>query len=53
MSTTREEITTRETTTTNYSKKTEYYDEEEKGVVDEGAEIRVDGNEEAMSSNQH
>jgi hypothetical protein len=51
------EVTTREAATTrNYSKKTEYYDEEEKGVVVEGAEIRKDGvekDEEEMSSNQH
>ena len=52
----REETTMRETTTMYYSKMTETYDEEERGVVVEGVEIRVHGeedDEEEMFSNQH
>ena len=40
-------------TTTKYSKKIEHYDEDEKGDIVEGAEIRADGDEEETSSNQH
>ena len=53
---TREETTMRETMTMYYRKMTETYDEEERGVVVERVEIRVDvedDDEEQMFSNQH